>query len=168
MYLINGFRSAVDDCNLVDLGMQGHFYTWEKSRGTLNFTEERLDRVLVSTHWQSIFPIVEVLNIPMESSGHSAIFLHYPSSPEQRLHSFRFENAWCLEPKCSEIIKDSWGSVSDADFRARLKSCSSALQSWKETLRKQFRSEISGCRSRIGRLLGRRDTRSEQQVIVEK
>ena len=48
LYLVNGFRPAINHCGLVDLGMKGHQFTWEKGRGSINFVEERLDRVLAT------------------------------------------------------------------------------------------------------------------------
>ena len=55
-YLINGFRLAVEFCGFRDLGMKGHQFTWEKGRGTPNFTEEKLDRVLATKTWCRLFP----------------------------------------------------------------------------------------------------------------
>ena len=35
-YLVQGFREAVDQCGLLDLGMEGYLFTWEKSWGSQN------------------------------------------------------------------------------------------------------------------------------------
>lgn len=47
-WLINDFRDTLTDCGLTDLEMEGHPYTWERSRGTERWVEERLDRVCVN------------------------------------------------------------------------------------------------------------------------
>ena len=43
-WLYNGFRSAVNDCNLHDLPLEGYPFTWFKSLGTPHAIEERLDK----------------------------------------------------------------------------------------------------------------------------
>jgi hypothetical protein len=46
LWLIRGFREAVQDSRLIDLPMEGYPYTWTKGRRAANPTEERLDRAL--------------------------------------------------------------------------------------------------------------------------
>lgn len=39
-----GFGNAIRDSELMDLGFVGEKFTWEKSRGKVNWVQERLDR----------------------------------------------------------------------------------------------------------------------------
>ncbi|XP_019178363.1 PREDICTED: uncharacterized protein LOC109173576 [Ipomoea nil] len=45
-HLMTSFNNVLDDCHLFDLGMKGRPFTWEKSKGTINWVEERLDRAV--------------------------------------------------------------------------------------------------------------------------
>ncbi|GAU36186.1 hypothetical protein TSUD_274640 [Trifolium subterraneum] len=54
--LCMGFRQAVSDCDLTDIPIEGHQFTWIKSRGTPHVIEERLDRTMASTSWLQLFP----------------------------------------------------------------------------------------------------------------
>lgn len=45
------FRSAVEDCNLVELDLQGGEFTWEKGKGNPTWVRERLDRVFTTNSW---------------------------------------------------------------------------------------------------------------------
>ncbi|GAU39328.1 hypothetical protein TSUD_60790 [Trifolium subterraneum] len=56
--LFMGFRQAVSDCDLTDIPIEGHQFTWIKSRGTPHVIEERLDRAMASTSWLQLFPQV--------------------------------------------------------------------------------------------------------------
>lgn len=47
-WMLNGFRDTVRDCDLIDLHLEGHPYTWRKSLGTPSAVEERLDRALAN------------------------------------------------------------------------------------------------------------------------
>ncbi|XP_031090962.1 uncharacterized protein LOC115995954 [Ipomoea triloba] len=53
--LIDGFNTALNDCNLFDMGMRGNQFTWERGRGTDAWVEERLDRVVASIEWADLF-----------------------------------------------------------------------------------------------------------------
>ena len=54
-YLINGFREAIADCGLREVLMSDYPFTWERSRGALNWVEEKLDRALASDEWHKSF-----------------------------------------------------------------------------------------------------------------
>uniref|UniRef100_A0A2C9W5D3 Uncharacterized protein n=1 Tax=Manihot esculenta TaxID=3983 RepID=A0A2C9W5D3_MANES len=55
-WLLDGFRHALVDCQLVGMGLNGCGFTWERRRGTDRFTQERLDRVVCNGSWRSCFP----------------------------------------------------------------------------------------------------------------
>ena len=52
----------MNEVNLLDIGMKGFPFTWERGRGTDAHVEERLDRVLCTRGWWQLFPQVEVFN----------------------------------------------------------------------------------------------------------
>ncbi|GAU36753.1 hypothetical protein TSUD_318520 [Trifolium subterraneum] len=58
--LCMGFRQAVSDCDLTDIPIEGHQFTWIKSRCTPYVIEERLDRAMASTSWLQLFPQVRL------------------------------------------------------------------------------------------------------------
>lgn len=47
---------TLNECRLKDLGFEGEKYTWEKSRGHANWTQERLDRGVANQGWCELFP----------------------------------------------------------------------------------------------------------------
>ncbi|GAU22462.1 hypothetical protein TSUD_123490 [Trifolium subterraneum] len=54
--LFPGVLLAVSDCDLTDIPIEGHPFTWIKSRGTPHVIEERLDRAMASASWLQLFP----------------------------------------------------------------------------------------------------------------
>ncbi|XP_060959139.1 uncharacterized protein LOC133030419 [Cannabis sativa] len=68
--LIDGFQQALNDCNLTDVELMGHPFTWEKSRGSRNWIEVRLDRALVNNAWSQLFQGASLLNLEISSSDH--------------------------------------------------------------------------------------------------
>ena len=47
-WLIQGFRSAIVDAELMDLGLFGSHFTWERGYGTESWVQVRLHRAFVS------------------------------------------------------------------------------------------------------------------------
>lgn len=108
-HLLEGFSEAVRDSGLVDLGYMGEKYTWERSRGTENWIQERLDRGLATKEWTELFPSAEVQVLEVSTSDHMPLYLHlnrrvYMPKPKR----FKFENLWIHEQECRNIIQDCW------------------------------------------------------------
>ncbi|XP_019167632.1 PREDICTED: uncharacterized protein LOC109163334 [Ipomoea nil] len=110
-HLLRGFGETLDVCGLIQLPMRGHQYTWEKSRGTDNWIEERLDKVLATADWCGLNNHVDVENIIARPSDHSALFLSMdvPNIHGGRLaRRFRFEMAWLQDEGCREVVTTAW------------------------------------------------------------
>ncbi|KAH9672066.1 reverse transcriptase domain-containing protein [Citrus sinensis] len=153
-----GFQRAIEDCNLIDLGVEGYQYTWERARGTDRWVEERLDRAFTSEAWLQRFTKAKVYTLESSCSDHLPIFLD--PSPGQyitRNRRFRFENVWLREVDCSEVIRESWHSNPGHSIQNKILACGSALTEWGSHLGRNFRKRIMDCKNRMASLRGRRD-----------
>ena len=155
--LIQGFREAIEYCGLCDLGMTGYAFTWEKSRGSDKWVDERLDRALATYQWFHIFENARVVNLEMPTSDHSALLLDFLTGQKKIVRKFRFENAWIKEADCREIVAGSWERNSNEDVQGKLLYCSKELQSWGDKLRTEFRRRINMCRQKVKRLKTKQD-----------
>ena len=91
-WLIKGFREATEASGLIDIGMEGFQFTWEKSRGTPDWIEERLDRAMVTQTWLSRFPNSIVYGMEASESDHIPLFLDTRYiGKTYRQRRFRFE-----------------------------------------------------------------------------
>lgn len=139
-WLLSGFQEVCSDCNLIDMDLIGYPYTWERGKGSAEWVEVRLDRALISQSWNRLFPLASLENVEISASDHCPIWLklglrkHLQSSKR-----FRFENAWCREPICKQIVQDSWGSNSMDPFRLKVKCCSTALAEWGREITGNFK-----------------------------
>jgi len=70
---INGFRIALEDCQLCDLGYTGSRFTWSNKRTDGSFTKERLDRAVANMEWFSRFHFVTVRTMVARTSDHCPI-----------------------------------------------------------------------------------------------
>lgn len=143
--------------------MEGHPYTWEKSRGTTRWVEERLDRVFVNEDWRFLFPTNKVQNLIAPTSDHSSLFLQVSVwRPRTRGYRFRFENCWLREEGCSDIVMESWKKIENVDIRRRIEMCGTELKKWGDKLVQDFKHRLRKCRDTMDRFCGLRDQFSIQ------
>lgn len=132
---LRGFQDAVANSELVDLGMEGYQFTWERFRGTTNWLEERLDRAFATANWFRLFPKARVTCLEASCSDHLLILLEpVPLVPTSRFKQFRFENMWLREPDCEEIVKDSWNDRGGCSIQDKISACGNELRRWGDHL----------------------------------
>jgi len=77
----------------------GYQFTWFKSIGTPSAKEARLDRALITSSWQNMFPNATLQTLVAPMSDHTPILLQLDPVPWRQPHrSFKFNNAWLHEP----------------------------------------------------------------------
>ena len=136
---LRGFNRAIDDCGLVDLGMEGYKFTWERARGTDNWVEERLDRAFATDSWFHQFHRAKVYSLEAAGSDHLPILLDpNPQGYVYRYSRFHFENLWLREAGCIEVVRSSWVSSVESSIQRKIKDCGSALLAWGGQLARDF------------------------------
>ncbi|GKV27974.1 hypothetical protein SLEP1_g37084 [Rubroshorea leprosula] len=99
-WMLQGFQEVIDNCCLIELRMVGGMFTWRR-----NDLMEKLDRGLVTHHWQSIFPGAKVRLLPPLSSEHSPLWITLAENytrKNRRRRKFRFEEMWLRDNRCQE------------------------------------------------------------------
>ncbi|KAH9670971.1 reverse transcriptase domain-containing protein [Citrus sinensis] len=143
---------------LIDLGVTGYQFTWERARGTDKWVEERLDRALVSESWLHRFNEAKVFSLESTCSDHLPILLELqPTGPVSRNKRFRFENVWLREIDCCEVVRNNWLSPTGSSIQQKILSCGAALMDWGGYLARDFRKRKLECRKQMALLRGRRD-----------
>ncbi|XP_031116501.1 uncharacterized protein LOC116020159 [Ipomoea triloba] len=109
--LLRGFGEALDDCGLTQLPLRGYQFTWERGKGTTDWLEERLDKVLADDRWRCLQEGAIVENILTRSSDHSALFLRLSDNAVRQgglRRAFKFEMAWLLDEGCRGVVEHAW------------------------------------------------------------
>ncbi|GAU28887.1 hypothetical protein TSUD_293390 [Trifolium subterraneum] len=167
--LCMGFRQAVRDCDLTDIPIEGHQFTWIKSRGTPHVIEERLDRAMASTSWLQLFPQVRLTNLLASYSDHSLILLQCKPIIRTHInHSFRFENSWLKEPDLEDVVVEGWRGRENLEVIDRVTRCANKLQRWGKKKRIRFKEEIDECVRRMNELRGFRNFEAFNKAMVAK
>ncbi|KAJ8774442.1 hypothetical protein K2173_016888 [Erythroxylum novogranatense] len=157
-FLMQDFREGIIEAGVSDLPMSGYPFTWDNGREGDDWVEAKLDRFLANDAWRSRFAQSKAAVVEYSSSDHLPIFLQVRLYlPRSASRIFRFENSWCLENGCREIVKNIWSDPNISGVLDRLQLCSSRLSSWGEELRRFHQADIDSCKSRLRLLRGRRD-----------
>ncbi|XP_031099874.1 uncharacterized protein LOC116004082 [Ipomoea triloba] len=147
--LLRGFGEAVADCGLSQLSMHGHPFTWQRGKGTTDWLEERLDKVLAREDWCDALPCATVTNILTRTSDHSALYLGIKDVRPRHHRArrrFRFEMAWLHDEGCRHQVEGAWEEGRDGGFLRRLEHCGDRLLRWSGDRFHKFGERIKSLR----------------------
>ena len=86
--------------------MNGGNFTWSNNQE--NPTLERLDRILISEDWESMFPLTTLRKVAREMSDHNPLLLCTDQERVRKTKPFCFENAWLKRQDFVAKIKEIW------------------------------------------------------------
>lgn len=87
---MDGFRNALNSCQLQNLGYVDNKFTWVTTR--CGGIKVRLDRVVAMQQWVDMFPNFRVSNLKPNSSDHVPILLEWqPQNRGKLKRSFCYE-----------------------------------------------------------------------------
>lgn len=105
-------RNTLDNCSLIDLGFEGHPFTWTNKRELEENIQCRLDRAVATEEFISRFSPIRVLHLPRYGSDHAPILIDLESdfmnAHKKRTRLFRFEEAWTKEANSEDTIRNVW------------------------------------------------------------
>uniref|UniRef100_A0A2N9J2G5 Zinc knuckle CX2CX4HX4C domain-containing protein n=1 Tax=Fagus sylvatica TaxID=28930 RepID=A0A2N9J2G5_FAGSY len=133
---MQGFRDAMDECDLIDLGYRGSPFTWCNNRDPPATTWVRLDRGLATLSWVQKFPAASVEHLDVINSDHKCLLLTREPRGTQcfQRKPFRFKEVWTSDEGCENTIQAAWGSAipGSAMFKVaeKLKTCKKHLGDW--------------------------------------
>ncbi|KAJ6986604.1 hypothetical protein NC653_019970 [Populus alba x Populus x berolinensis] len=126
--LIQGYRVAIEECQLTGIPLLAFPFTWERGRGTDHWVQERLDRAMGTGPWLHHFTNTELHNLTASISDHNPLLLVYRKQCIYRKHiRFRFENAWIREPELGGMIRKAWDDTAGERVLQRFSVCTQRL-----------------------------------------
>ena len=152
------FGSALDSCNLADLGFHGYPLTWNNKRPGNANTRERLDRAVANTAWREKFPASTVCHLFSHASDHYPILLQTRTDRGVRakgVRGFKFEEVWLLDEECEGKVNEGWnekeGAAGSALARVKEKivKCGEDLLAWGSSKTEPDTEEIKRLQRRV-------------------
>lgn len=105
---VRDFNHCLNDCNLEDQGFKGSKCTWWNGRTDECCIFKRLNRILTNDLFHDVFPMLEVEHLVRSGSDHAPLALHFNTTREEVIKSFRFLNFWVKEQSFLEVIQNHW------------------------------------------------------------
>lgn len=160
LWLMQGFREAIEFSGLRNFEFKGYQFTWERGRGTPNWVREKLDRILVNDGWLDIFgeACAESLETPLSDHLPLAVWPAYTLRIRRR-RKFKFENYWLKEAHCREIVHQSWSYTEGLNLCSRFELCSHAIWKWGKDINRNLQPQIAALKRRMGILRCRTDSK---------
>ncbi|KAF4376439.1 hypothetical protein F8388_012074 [Cannabis sativa] len=108
------FREVIDDCKLIDFSSSKTDLTWCNEH-EVNPIMERLDRGLCNDEWLRCFVGADIKVLDWWASDHRPLVVEMPlgngnqtEEHDRKKGRFHFEEAWCEEEQCKDIIEEQW------------------------------------------------------------
>lgn len=102
--LMGKFRAALDNCELLEICLQNHRFTWSNERN--NPTLVRLDRAFCNPDWDMLFPNFALHALSTGASDHCPILLRCQHNVPRKA-AFRFENHWLCIDGFREVVQQA-------------------------------------------------------------
>lgn len=167
--LMNGFRSAIEDCSLLEIDLTGGEFTWEKGKGSTDWVCERLDRAFATSLWWSMFPLGTLTVFHATVSDHDPIKLNlFNTAVTRKQFRFKFENIWLKEAAFHSEVAKFWQTLPPTHLLPKLISVSSFIAKWGRNFFHKFREKVIKQREIIDALKNREDDAGIQLYFVEK
>ncbi|WJX67033.1 hypothetical protein P8452_51532 [Trifolium repens] len=128
---LSEFQAFVNSMELEDIPVLGRKFTWFHPNGS---AMSRIDRVLLSDEWLSLWGNPSLWILPREVSDHCPLVLRY-NCVDWGPRPFRFKNHWLLHGDFKNVVEASWRSNSLSGWmgfilKEKLKGLKVALKAW--------------------------------------
>jgi len=102
----NPLNSLINFYGLRELNMSGGIYTWSNNQEPPTLV--KLDRILITSNWEDIFPQATVKKLPREVSDHNPLILFSGQCKKSSHIQFKFELSWIDNPDFIQGVGKIW------------------------------------------------------------
>lgn len=135
---MNRFRHVINHSGFYDLGFYCSPFTWFKNQSTKGWLKIRLDRALATNSWRQKYQDASVHHISSTAFDHSILSLRLTKAAQghqrKKKKLFRFEAMWLTDPRCDEVVIDSWNEglykSGGSQFTNCMVNCKEKLSVW--------------------------------------
>jgi hypothetical protein len=102
------FNDGINKWGLIELDPSNRKFTWTNNQRDPILA--KLDRIFVSTSWESAFPLVRVTTLPKDISDYNPILVDSSTNFSCGKNKFRFEKWWLERPDFKDVVTKAWNT----------------------------------------------------------
>lgn len=160
------FNAVIDTLNLRELESSGRSFTW--ANHLQNQTFEKLDRILVSTEFETKFPLSTVSILTREISDHTPLLYNSGGASAAYQPQFKFELGWLRRDGFSDIVKEVWQGVSIEGtplerWQRKIRRLRQFLRGWAKNITGAYKKEKKELLDKLDTL----DKKAEHTILNE-
>ncbi|XP_026417071.1 uncharacterized protein LOC113312538 [Papaver somniferum] len=146
-------RNFYDTLDLHDPGFSGPRFTWSNMQQGPDLILERLDRCLINSTVEILFPKLCINNFPRDSSNHCPMHIGFNYEYICMPRPFHFMAMWIEDPTCRDIIANFWsvnvvGSPA-YKLKDKLLNTKKGLRDWNKSSFGNIQNNISTTRKEL-------------------
>lgn len=104
----DSFNECVDKWALIELNASNKRFIWTNNQAPPILA--KIDRIFVSTTWESAFPLVTVKALERLPSDHNPLILNSGDNTLFGKKRFRFEKWWLEKDSFRSMVEKAWNS----------------------------------------------------------
>jgi len=164
------FNAVIDSLNLREIEMSGRKFTW--ANHLQNQTFEKLDRILVCTDFETMYPLTTVLALTREISDHTPLLFSTNNLSSSYQSQFKFELGWLLRDGFCEMVREVWQSTlvegSPIErWQAKIRRLRQYLRGWAKSVSGAYKKEKMNILNKLDELDKKAETVSISQVELD-
>lgn len=102
------FNDRINRFGLIELKVSSKKYTWANNQD--NLIVATLDKIFVTTHWESKSPRSLVEALPKYGSDHTPLLLDSGENVRRPEKVFKFEKWWLYEEAFANVVQQAWNA----------------------------------------------------------
>jgi hypothetical protein len=112
------FNEMIADLQMREITLYGRSFTWPNMRPNTSFS--KLDRMLLSQHWDSIASHISyITDLPTPTSDHAPLSLKFKKIDNQVYRTFTFERHWLQYDEAMVLSREAWDLVQPTNNPAK-------------------------------------------------
>jgi len=164
------FNAVIDSLNLREIEMSGRKFTW--ANHLQNQTFEKLDRILVCTDFETMYPLTTVLALTREISDHTPLLFSTNNLSSSYQPQFKFELGWLLRDGFCEMVRDVCQSTlvegSPIErWQAKIRRLRQYLRGWAKSVSGAYKKEKTNILNKLDELDKKAETILISQVELD-
>lgn len=165
---MEGFNSAIEDCQLSKLNLYGGNFMWEKGRGANAWVREKLDRAFATMTWWLRFPLCNLKVSHTSCSDHEPLPLElFYTDISWKALRFRFKNIWLKEPSFVKEVTAVW-EVPNVHLLPKLIDVTSFMARWGRSFCHKYREKIKKHKTVLASLVDWTDEQSVKEYLEDR